>query len=358
VKDRHLLTTDLVAAFPEPKQLFEELHACLEDIASVADAGYGSPFILVNHLLAAVPGLATELLLRDQEHRAGLLEQYVGTALSVVVEAGDSSLVDGYVLRSEGTPKVLAQLAEAYARFEPPRPYTHQEVELFKRIFESKDPAVLIVASHMTRQVAKRSPALAVELICLADFEVSPRATHDMFMWLAGKETIPEAEVAGKRNDLLRKLVVLKELDDYWVRAFLAASIKKDPVSVVALVMARLVEAKHRDDWSYKPLDKEYRGEGLGLMDIEAGPQLLRDLLDWALEESIDISSARQIGEAISGLCGDYSEAVLNVLLDWMSSGTQAHAKSCRRASHLSFTSNPSSSATFSVRLKSLGATL
>ena len=280
----------------------------------------------MNHLLVSVPGLATEVLLRDQLHRAGLLEQYVGTALGAVVEAGDSSLVDEYVLRSEGTSKVLAQLAEAYARVEPPRPYTSKEVELFKRIFESKDPTVLMVASHMTRQVAKSSPALAVELICLADFEANPRATHDMFMWLAGANAIPEAEVAGKRNDLLRKLVVLKELDDYWMRAFLTASIKKDPVSVVALVTARLVEAKRRGDWSYKPLDKEHRGEGLGLMDVEAGPRLLRDLLGWALEESDDISIARQVGEAVSGLCGNYSQAVLDVLLDWMSSGTQAHA--------------------------------
>jgi hypothetical protein len=98
---------------------------------------------------------------------------------------------------------------------------------------------------------------------------------------------------------LLRKLVVLKELDDYWVRAFLTASIKKDPVSVVALVMARLVEAKRRNDWSYEPLKKEHNGEGLGLMEVEAGPRLLRDFLDCALEESNDIPSARRVTAAI-----------------------------------------------------------
>ncbi|MGH8254480.1 MAG: helix-turn-helix domain-containing protein, partial [Steroidobacteraceae bacterium] len=74
------------------------------------------------------------------------------------------------------------------------------------------------------------------------------------------------------------------------------------------------------------PLHKEHRGKGLGLMDVEAGPRLLRGLLDSALEESRDISSARQVGEAVSGLCGDYGQAVLDVLLDWTSSGTRAHA--------------------------------
>jgi transcriptional regulator with XRE-family HTH domain len=327
VKNRQLLTADLIAAFPEPSRLLDELHASLEEITTVAHDQYGSLLLLVNHLLASVQGLATELLLRNNEGRAGYLDQCVGAALSAVVEAGDSSLVNEYVIRSEGSARVLAQLAEAYTRFEPSRPYTPQEVELFKRIFESKDPTVLMVASSLTRQVAGRSPALAVELVCLADFEVNARATHDMFMWLSGDKAIPEADVASKRNELLRKLVVLKELDDYWVRLFLTASIKKDPVSVVALVMARLVEAKRRNDWSYEPLRREHNGEGLGLMEVEAGPRLLRDFLDCALEESNDIPAPRRVGEAVSGLCGEYDHALLDLLLDWMSSGTQAHAE-------------------------------
>ncbi|CAE6958600.1 Helix-turn-helix protein [Ectopseudomonas oleovorans] len=326
VMDRQLLTTDLIKAFPEPSHLFDELHASLEEIATVAHDGYGSSFLLVNHLLTSVQGLATELLLRNNEGRAGRLDQHVGAALSAVVEAGDSGLVNDYVARSEGGTKVLAQLAEAYMRFEPTRPYTPQEVELFKRIFGSKDPTVLMFASNLARQVATRSPALAVELICLADFEISARATHDMFMWLSGDKAISEVDVTNKRNELLRKLVVLKELDDYWVRAFLAAAMKKDPVSVVALIKARLEEAKRRNNRSYEPLSKEHDGGGLGLMAVEAGPRLLSELLDWVLNEPVDTLSARLAGEAISGLCGNYDEPLLDLLLTWMSSGSQAHA--------------------------------
>ncbi|MFC3627778.1 helix-turn-helix domain-containing protein [Vogesella amnigena] len=327
LKDRQLLTADLIAIFPEPGRLFDELHASLEEIVAIAHDGYGAPFLLVNHLLASVPGLATELLLRNNEGRAGLLDRYVGAALGTVVEASDSSLVNEYVIRSEGDAKVLAQLAEAYARFEPSQPYAPQEIELFKRIFGSKDPTVLMMASNLTRQVASRSPALAVELICLADFEVNARATHDMFMWLSAGKVIPEADIASKRNELLKKLVVLEKLDDYWVRAFLTASIGKDPASVVELVRARLVEARRRNDWSYEQLSKEHNGKGLGLMEVEAGARLLRDFLDWALEEMKDTPNARRVGEAVSGLCGDYDQALLDLLLDWMSSGTQAHAK-------------------------------
>jgi transcriptional regulator with XRE-family HTH domain len=105
--DRQLLIADLVAALPEPSRLLDELHACLEEMTSVGHDGYGSPFLLVNHLLSSAPSLATELLLRNNESQAGHLAPYVGKALSVVVEAGDSDLVRDYVARSEDSAEVF-----------------------------------------------------------------------------------------------------------------------------------------------------------------------------------------------------------------------------------------------------------
>lgn len=332
--ERKLLTTELIAAFPDVGSLFNELNDCLQDIMNVVPGGYGSPFLLVNHLLSSVPGLATELLQRNNECQAGQLAPYVGKALSVVVEAGYSDLVMDYVARSEGSAEVLAQLAEAYSRFEPSRSYTPQEVALFRRIFESKDSTVLFVASNLAREVAGRSPALAVELICSADFEVNPRATHDMFMWIASGDTIPKGDVVSRRSELLEKLVVLKALDDYWVQAFLASSIIEAPAAVVALVKARLIEAMRRNDWSYEPLSKERNENNLRLMNVQAGPRLVRELLDWALNESADTRGMRRFGEAISGLCGDYDELLLDLLLAWMSSGSQAHATLVARVLH------------------------
>jgi len=147
-----------------------------------------------------------------------------------------------------------------------------------------------------------------------------------MFAVIAGGKHVPAGDVANKRRDLLEKLVALEELNDYWVRAFLVTSTKEDPAAVVALIKARLMEATCRGDWSYEPLTKEHNGKGLGLMDVEAGPRLLRELLDWALNESAESPSVWRIGEAVSGLCGSYDVPMLNLLLAWMSSGSQAHA--------------------------------
>ncbi|MGQ7863085.1 helix-turn-helix domain-containing protein [Pseudomonas sp. 32A] len=326
-KDREVLTTELMAEYPEVGSFFDELHDCLQEIVSIAPKGYGSPSLLVNHLLSFVPGLAIELLCRNNEGRVGQLAPYIGKALSMAVEAGNSDLLVGYVNRSKDSIEVLAQLAEAYAKFEPLRPYTQQEITLFKRIFESKAPSVLLAASSLARRVSVRSPALAVELICLADFEVSSTATQDLFSLISRGNSIPNGDVISRRGEILEKLEGLKVLDGFWVQDFLASSIQEDPVAVVALVKARLIEATRRNDWSYEPLSKERTENSLGLMSVEAGPRLIRELLDWALHEPPETIGVRRFGEAISGLCGDYDEPLLDLLLAWMSSGTQAHAR-------------------------------
>lgn len=324
--DRIVLTTELMAEFPDVGSVFDQLNECLQDIKSVASNGYGSPFLLVNHLLSFVPGLAAELLRRNCEGQVGHLAPYIGKALSVAVEEECSELVMDYVGRSEGSAEVLAQLGEAYARFEPSRSYTPEEVALFRRVFETNDPNVLYVAPNLARQVAARSPALAVELICSAKFEVNTAAVHEMFMLIAGDTVIPKVEVDSRRGELLSKLVLIKTLEDYWVQSFLSSSIKEDPSAVVALVKARLIEATLRNDWSYEPLSKERHENSLSLMSIEAGPRLIRELLDWALNESTDTRGMQRFGAAIAGLCGNYEESLLDLLLAWVSSGSQAHA--------------------------------
>lgn len=324
--DRIVLTTELMAEFPDVGSVFDQLNECLQDIKSVASNGYGSPFLLVNHLLSFVPGLAAELLRRNSEGQVGHLAPYIGKALSVAVEEECSELVMDYVGRSEGSAEVLAQLGEAYARFEPSRSYTPEEVALFRRVFETNDPNVLYVAPNLARQVAARSPALAVELICSAKFEVNTAAVHEMFMLIAGDTVIPKVEVDSRRGELLSKLVLIKTLEDYWVQSFLSSSIKEDPSAVVALVKARLIEATRRNDWSYEPLSKERHENSLSLMSIEAGPRLIRELLEWALNESTDTRGMQRFGAAIAGLCGNYEESLLDLLLAWVSSGSQAHA--------------------------------
>ena len=326
VADRARLTQELRDAFTAVSELSELLEMWMAEIAFVAGSGYGAPFLLVNHLLENVSGFAIDVIERSNDSQESRLADYVGKALSVVIAADNTSLVDEFLRRSRDSVPVLRQISEAYARFESNRAYRPSEIELLKRIFQSKDEMVGRHAASLVQQVAKRSPALAVELVCEVDLEAHPRAIHDMFMWLSSEKTIPPNELRSRRRQLLNKLRPLPKLEDHWVLKFLSSSIKEDGQAVVELVQERLKEASRRKDWAYTPLRKRHRGDGVGLLSAPNGPRLLRDILEWGLIEAVDHASIRRLGEAVAGLCGKFEKTLFEVLLSFMSTPTSERA--------------------------------
>lgn len=321
---KETLTNDLIQAFPEAAALFDELNTCLEDISTTGHGSHGAEHLFINPLLQAAPKLAREIVLRNDAGDPKQLAGFVGAALGALVSSDDPSLVHDYMIRAEASIEVQKQLAEAYIRFSPARSYTDAEIALFRRLFSSGDAHVLWIAAHLARQVASSDASLALDLICLADFSINTRATHDMFMLLSGDANIPAAVVDTRRSELLQKLKPLKELDDYWLEAFLVASMKRDPESVMAIVTARLDFAAETDDWSYIPLRKEHHSEGLKLMEVQSGRRLLLELLEHSLKYAEDNSPPPRIGEVVAGLCGAYDCQVLDTLLAWMTDGPLA----------------------------------
>lgn len=320
-RSKEHLTVDLMEKFPAASQLFDELNSCLKDIEQASGGAPSAAHLFINPLLVASPGLSKEVLLRHESGKAGNLTSYVGASLSALVQAQDSALVEEYIAQSEGSLDALKHVAEAYARFEPTRGYTATEIALLRRIFATEDPEVLWMASTIARQVARRDAALALELICLSDLSINIRATRDMFMLLAGDTQIPAAVIDTRRAELLLKLKPLKKLDDYWLQAFLATSMRRDPEAVMSLVIDRVKAAAKTKDWSFVPLQKEFHGEGLKLMEVHSSRRLLVELLEVGLEVGKKSLSTSRLGEVVMALCGSLTADALETLLEWMEDG-------------------------------------
>jgi len=321
------VASELIAAFPEPNKLLDEMEACLDEISDIAGQGHGSPHIFMHRLIAKAPSLAKELLTRDIDQSLGkALDTYVGQALSVAIEAGEGALVQRYVARSESSDAVLKQIAEAYIRYVPSRAYRAEEEQLFRRIFESKSPDVLFTASHLLRQLSSNSPSLALELACAMDFKVCLQATHEVFMWLASSKEIPPAEIGVRRREFLRKLEPIERLDDYWVVAFLKQSTKHDAAAVVEFMKARLEVSADVERWAYIPFDRLRAGAGLDLKSSPLATRLLSEFMSWALVHCAEPQVAWSFGKTVSGLWGSYDQSLLDFLLAWMSGGTEQHA--------------------------------
>lgn len=326
-EERQALVAEIVQEYPGPSALFEVVNSCLDEMNALG-RGYGSPYIFIGHLLEASPTFAEDVVARNFEGNAGHLAPHVGRALGIVIASGAPGAVSKYVQRSQDSVKELSQLAEAYSSYMPKGAYRPDEVELFERIMSSSEESVLLPATFLVRQVALTNPVLAIELICKVDFTVSTRVTHDCLMWVAGGQTIPQEIVSSKRARLLEKLVALKELDDYWVKAFLTSSVKEDPAAVIVFIRVRMVECGRKGTWRFTPLHKQYGGaeDGIGFNESESGLRYLIEFLDWALKNTTQDGSLPRIGEVVAGMWGSYDAVMLDALLSWMVAGDRERA--------------------------------
>ena len=148
-------------------------------------------------------------------------------------------------------------------------------------------------------------------------------------MWLSHRDTIPRECIKDEQwRQLLTNLEPVQDVDDYWIRQFLKDALQVMPDAVIDFLKNRLQRVEGSKDWSYSPLTKPFKeGESLGLLKLSDRAKHLGSLLDWALDREDNSETLRRFGEAVAGLCGDYDKAVLEQLLQWMTGGSESHAR-------------------------------
>ncbi|HEJ6518412.1 hypothetical protein [Pseudomonas aeruginosa] len=265
------------------------------------------------------------------------LDNFSGAALAVLMAHQNRHDLIAELLASDSM-RAWEMVSEAYAR-QADDFFTDADLPVLRRIFQSNEPSVLRNAASISRQVARRNPALAVELICTANLIACPSATHDFFMLLAHRSTLPAGNISSVQwRILLGALERLLELDDHWVIEFLKQAIETVPADVVEMLKRRLQDVGRC--LGYRSMRRDRNGAGLGLLSHPDGRRLLQELLTWAVDSQADEKLAMDIGACVSGLCGKYGSEVLDLLLNLLKGGGQAHVNviaSTLRSAYQSF---------------------
>lgn len=313
---------DLATGFPDAERLYEFLARWLSEIGDIADRSWGTPQIFINRLLQHRADLA-EVVVAKHADAESPLSNFAGAALAVLItdqkrHALISELLDANPARS------WELVSEAYAR-KPGDVLTDADMPIVRRIFQSREPTVLHNAASITRQIAQRNPALAVELICVADLTISPVATHEFFVWLTHRDTIPSEAIALEQwRMLLQKLSRVPDVDDHSVQKFLKKAVAAVPADVIEMLKTRLQDGAR--NFGYRTLRRDRTGGGLALLSHPDGHRLLREFLVWAVDVLAGDKLAMDIGACVSGLCGKYGPEVLDLLLEVVKGGGQRHA--------------------------------
>lgn len=327
---------DLSREFPEAERLYDFVKHWLTEIGSVGGAGWGTPQTLVGTLMQKRADLAKVVMARQDDVQSPL-SRFAGAALAVLITDPNRHALVSELLDAD-SPRAWELVSEAYAR-QAGDFFTAADLLIVRRIFLSHEPMVLHHAAAIARQIATRNPSLAVELICTADFGASPGATHDFFMWLAHRDTIPSEVITKPQWEMLiQRLGCLCRLDDHWVHTFLKKAVAVHPVEVLKMLQERLLEGAR--NFEFRALRRDRKGGGLALLSHADGLTLLRGFLAWAVRQRSGGDPAMDIGSTVSGLCGKYGPDVLELLLEMVNGGTQAHVDvvaSVLRSAHQTF---------------------
>jgi transcriptional regulator with XRE-family HTH domain len=327
---------DLSCEFPDAERLYHFVKHWLTEIEIVGGAGWGTPQPFIGTLMQKRADLAKVVMARQDDLQSPL-NQFAGTALAVLMADPCRHALIAELLAAD-SPRAWELVSEAYAR-QAGDFFMASDMVIVRRIFLSHEPVVLHHAASIAHQIAAKNPALAVELICTADFAASAPATRDFFMWLSHSNTIPPEAITKQQWEILiRRLTLLRQWDDNWIRAFLKKAVVAHPGEVIKMLQARLVAGVR--NFEFRTLRRDRNGVGLALLSHPDGLTLLRDFLAWAVDQQAGRDLTMDIGSTVSGLCGKYGPDILNVLLDVLSGGTQSHVDvvaSIFRSAHQTF---------------------
>lgn len=314
------MVTDISSEFPDPVGLYDFLAHWLSEVYEIAGRDWGTPQIFINSLLKHRADLAKVVVSRQAETQAPL-SIFAGAALAILmVEHNRHALI--YQVLEEDSVRAWELVSEAYAR-QLEETFTDADIPIVRRIFQSREPSVLHNAASIVREIARRNPALAVELMCTTDLTINPVATHEFFMWLAQRDTIPTEVITPEQwRALLEGLSQIRELDDHWVLKFLEKAVATVPADVIDMLKGRLQDGTR--NFGYRTLRRDRRGGGLALLSHPDGRRLLQEFLAWAVVAQAD-GDVMDIGVCVSGLCGKYGAEVLDLLLELVNGGSQAH---------------------------------
>jgi transcriptional regulator with XRE-family HTH domain len=312
---------ELSQEFPDAEHLYGFVKHGLMEIEAVGGASWGTPPPFVGSLMRERVDLARVVMARQDDLQSPL-SRFAGAALAVLMADPSRHALVAELLDTE-SPRAWELVSEAYAR-QGGGFFVEADLVVVRRIFLSKHPVVLHHAATIARQIAAQSPSLAVELICTADFGVSAGAAHEFCSWLSLRDTIPAEAIAKQQWELLiQRLGLLRRLDDHSVTAFLKKAVAAHPGEVIKMLQTRLLAGVQ--NFEFRALRRDRKGDGLALLSHPDGLTLLRDFLAWAVHQHVAPDLAMDIGSTVSGLCGKHGPGVLAILLEVLGGGTPAH---------------------------------
>jgi transcriptional regulator with XRE-family HTH domain len=277
----------------------------------------GNPGPLVEALTTARPSLAELLASAILAGEAPGAEALLPIALAGYIDHDPASgLACVREILSTGSSQFIPDAAQAIGWNRGARPLAAGERDLVLLLAKNADPLVRRQAAIVAQRVAKSSPADAGMIVGAIDFVDSGDLAGEVFTCFSEQHYGLRWDTlsASSRAAIRTRLVLVTELDDYWVTHFLSEQSAKDPDWVVQLLQERVVHAEGLASLgAYRPMPFNWDTQ-LQVRHTAAFIPMLRQLHAWIAERPDSWMRHEMGAEVFQEVAVTYDAEVLQVL--------------------------------------------
>jgi hypothetical protein len=317
--ERREVAMRFLEAYPDAR---EGMLALGDRIRAVEEGGRQAEPELFLHVVAeASPGYAAGMC----EQIIDMPDHVVGRYLAVFLRSarmGDTLLSLGLARRAveTGHTTLCRAVAHAYWWDDWTGDVRKEDLELIGMLLEHEDAWVKRAAIRSLGTLGRAHPQMAIPIAVGVEVGSEEGIAGELFqIFQPGLGIALDALEDSDVRALLGKLVPVRDIGDYHIRAFITAAAKREPRATLDALITRLTRAGE-EDHTYRPLPFE----PLELGDIESSPDyedILREIRDKALSVSLIVREF-----FLPGLFRDVSKnfshpVAMRVLSEWVGSG-------------------------------------
>jgi hypothetical protein len=250
-----LVAAELLAQFPNGETLRATLERYLTDIEVYYGDRIASPTVLYFQLVQQSAALARATVEDALAREGSKTRRFAGIALLQLFKQ-DRALATEIARRflASGSEQLHSAIGEGYIPLDSAAVESQDGIPLLREILASNDVSVLRSATHAVRAIARWDNRVAIELLKSSNLAASKAVADDFLMIFHGDQVLPFKSLTPKDTEvLLEKLMLLPQLEGFWIETFLSNASQNCAMSTLAFFVKRVEKASENKDWTCRP---------------------------------------------------------------------------------------------------------
>ena len=332
---QHRIEQRLAATVADLCQLTDEqIVTLLNERLSADRAAFGAasrhPGPFVAALVKTRPSLAPKLLDLAVSGQAADVEPLLPVVLAVYAELDPPPALNRareLVRRKPG--ELKPGVAQALGWNRGARPLADGELELLLDFAADPDPTVRQAAAVVAQRLAKERPTDACRLAAAVDFSDSPHLADELFASFSPQHYgLSWDHLTDAQRALIRhRLVLLPDVGQYWITAFLSERSAVEPAWVFELLQDRVSHAEALETLDGYDAMPYHWDNALRVREHANFVSHLRRLHAWIADAPDSWKRQEMGGDVFRECAGRYDDIVLSVLAEALASTNEADVR-------------------------------